>query len=99
MEIPSVNLGGTTFGLSIPKRYMNKKAEQNKVFDPSSANPTTWPNTVKQFVDCCQRIACVFNGFVGLALRVDFTVCHVHQIMAFKLQIKFLRETLIYFLN
>ena len=26
-------------------------------FNPFSANPTKWPNTLKQFVGCCQRIA------------------------------------------
>ena len=38
--------------------------------NPSSANPTKWSNTVKQFVGCCRRIVLsVFDHFLGLALK------------------------------
>ena len=38
------------------------------VFNPLSANPTKWSNTLKQFVGKLQ-IVCVFDHFVGLALK------------------------------
>ena len=39
-------------------------------FNPLSANPTKWSNTLKQFVVCCRRIVLVFDHIVGFALKV-----------------------------
>ena len=41
-----------------------------KAFNPLSANPTKWSNTLKQFVDSLPtNCLSVFDPFVGLTLK------------------------------
>ena len=39
------------------------------VFNPLSANPTKWSNTLKQFVGVLSVFDHLFDHFVGLALK------------------------------
>ena len=38
-------------------------------FNPLTASPTKWSHTLKQFVGCCREIICMFDHFIGLALK------------------------------
>ena len=43
----------------------------SQILNHSSANPTKWSNTLKQFVGFCRQIFLVFDHFVGLTLKTD----------------------------
>ena len=57
---------------SIWKELLRKSAQKTaqKSFNPLSANPTKWPNTLKQFVGKLPtNCLSVFGHFVNLALK------------------------------
>ena len=59
------------FFLIAAKMYPTQKFALKVNFNPVSANPTKWSNTLKQFVtNLPTNCLSVFNHFVGLAFKV-----------------------------
>ena len=59
--------------LSNPSNYLRERVCTKSYFNSLSANPTKWPNIVKQFVGkLSTNCLSVFNHFVGLAYKVQF---------------------------
>ena len=57
----------------------------NPCINPLSANPTKWSNTLKQFVGKLPtNCLCVFDHFVGLALKGLKLISIAAHIQAFK---------------
>ena len=59
--------------LSNPSNYLRGRVCTKSYFNSLSANPTKWPNILKQFVGkLSTNCLSVFNRFVGLAYKVQF---------------------------